>query len=263
MHLYRTNMATGDTELFEGAPKSQVIALVVQGDTLIATAEDDTITFSPKDGGALTNAVKLESQPRSVSAASGDLAAVAMQNHVALFKGGKCVFTAPNAGGFEGLSCAIKSDGSEVAVGGTDSKIHIFTVDGETLVAKQEVASKTNVHSLDYSPDGAMLAAGEKSRQVKCYDATSYEQISDTLRWKWHTAMVNCVKWSPDSQHLLSGSLDTNIYVWSIAKPAAKILVRAAHPTANVNALAWTSNNTFMSSGNDGCVRSWSLTPSE
>ena len=74
--------------------------------------------------------------------------------------------------------------------------------------------------------------------------------------------MINSVKWSPDCQHLLSGSLDTNLYVWSIALKNAQIEVKAAHPTANVNAVAWTSNNTFVTSGNDGCVRSWSLTPS-
>lgn len=256
----RSSLESGETELFENAHTSQVVEMAVQGDTLVTVSVDDTITFTAKDGGALENSTKLESQPRGVCASAGDLVAVAMCNHVSLFKGGKCVFTVPNAGGFEGLSCAIKADGSEVAVGGSDSKIHIFTVDGETLVAKQQVASATPVHALDYSGDGASLAAGEKSRQVMIYDASSYEKTQ--VRWKRHTATVNAVKWSPDSQHLLSGSLDTNLFIWSVAKPMGQIEVKAAHPTANVNAVAWTSDNTFVTAGNDGCVRSWSLTPS-
>ena len=34
-----------------------------------------------------------------------------------------------------------------------------------------------------------------------------------------HTARVMCIAWSPNSQFLVSGSIDTNVFIWKLAKP--------------------------------------------
>ena len=37
--------------------------------------------------------------------------------------------------------------------------------------------------------------------------------------WQYHSAKITCVAWSPDSSRLATGSIDTNVIVWSVATP--------------------------------------------
>ena len=108
-------------------------------------------------------------------------------------------------------------------------------------------------------PDGANLAAGEKGRKILVINASTYDIAKSD--WKYHTAFITDLAWSPDSQRLASVSLDTDIIVWDLAQPARKrVTFKGAHPTACVNAVAWTSDNGIITSGNDGCVRSFTYT---
>lgn len=36
-----------------------------------------------------------------------------------------------------------------------------------------------------------------------------------TTEWGYHTARVNTIAWTPDSKHLATGALDTQIIIWS------------------------------------------------
>ena len=37
--------------------------------------------------------------------------------------------------------------------------------------------------------------------------------------WQYHSAKITCVSWSPDSGRLATGSVDTNVIVWTVAAP--------------------------------------------
>ncbi len=37
--------------------------------------------------------------------------------------------------------------------------------------------------------------------------------------WQYHSAKITCVSWAPDSSRLATGSIDTNVIVWSVAAP--------------------------------------------
>ena len=45
-------------------------------------------------------------------------------------------------------------------------------------------------------------------------------------RWTFHASRINSLAWTADGAHLASGSLDTHLYVWSIAKvrPALHVM---------------------------------------
>lgn len=51
--------------------------------------------------------------------------------------------------------------------------------------------------------------------------------MANNKEWGFHNARVNCVAWSPDSQLVASGSLDTNIIIWSVAQPAKHIIIKS------------------------------------
>ena len=47
--------------------------------------------------------------------------------------------------------------------------------------------------------------------------------------WTAHTAKVLDLAWSPDSKHIASGSLDTNIIVWDVEEPSKKIRIESKY----------------------------------
>lgn len=47
---------------------------------------------------------------------------------------------------------------------------------------------------------------------------SSSNQVKVSSQWSMHTAKVNSLAWSPDSLHIASGALDTNIIIWDPAK---------------------------------------------
>lgn len=47
--------------------------------------------------------------------------------------------------------------------------------------------------------------------------------VDDT--WTAHTAKVLCLAWSPDSQHIASGALDTHIKIWTVGENSKHITI--------------------------------------
>ena len=85
-----------------------------------------------------------------------------------------------------------------------------------------------------------------------------------TGRWSFHTARVLSVHWSADSQYLASGSLDTHVYVWSVAQPMKNIAIKNAVPGGATNVF-WlrksvaAGSGRLVAAGADACVRVWDI----
>jgi len=69
---------------------------------------------------------------------------------------------------------------------------------------------------------------------------------------------VNSLCWSESSKHVVSGSLDGSVYVWSIDTPAKHIAVRNAH-RAGVNDVLWVDAETIASAGQDCAIKTWTV----
>jgi WD40 repeat protein len=80
-----------------------------------------------------------------------------------------------------------------------------------------------------------------------------------TNRWSMHSARINSLAWTSDSQNVASGSLDTNVYIWSVVKQLSSIAIRNA-ASNGVNGVLWVGPNKLASAGADGIVRLWDIT---
>jgi hypothetical protein len=100
---------------------------------------DARIATWAAQAGGLAEKEDLPSQGRGL-AVVGDQAAVACQNQVVLFKGGKQVFSLDIP--YEGLSVGMAPSGAEITVGGKDGNAHVYTVDGATLTEKKVLKLK-------------------------------------------------------------------------------------------------------------------------
>jgi WD40 repeat protein len=79
-------------------------------------------------------------------------------------------------------------------------------------------------------------------------------------QWISHTARINTIAWTSDGLHAASGSLDTNICIWSVENPSKKISIKSAHQVS-VTGLTFldNDNNTLYSVGQDASLKTWSI----
>ncbi|KAG6849485.1 hypothetical protein H0H93_008012, partial [Arthromyces matolae] len=132
---------------------------------------------------------------------------------------------------------AIAASEGLVALGGEDQKIRLNSWDGKALTETAVLeGNKGVVSSLAFSPDGKLLAAGDSSGKIALFDVREQKLI--TSRWAFHTGRINSLAWTSDSLHCASASLDTHVYVWSVAKPMKNIAIKNAAP-GGANAVHW------------------------
>lgn len=91
--------------------------------------------------------------------------------------------------------------------------------------------------------------------------------------------------WSPDSKLVASGSLDTTIIIWSLQSPAKHTIIKSkittiiqshkprsvlfisfslisdAHPQSQITRLAWLSETSVISVGQDCNTKIWAVEP--
>lgn len=70
---------------------------------------------------------------------------------------------------------------------------------------------------------------------------------------------VNCLAWAPNSLFLASGSLDTSLIIWSVENPMKHLILKKAHPQAQITKVAWINNRTIVSTGQDSNVKLWDI----
>ncbi|RDB29946.1 putative WD repeat-containing protein C9G1.05 [Hypsizygus marmoreus] len=204
---------------------------------------------------AVLNSTGTSLQPKSIAVAGdGTVFVVEVNNVIEAFRSNQRVFE--QASKF--TPSVVAAHKALVAIGGEDQKVRLNEWDGKLL---KEVSvlegNKGGVSALAFSPDGNLLASGDSSGRIALFDVKEKKMI--TSRWSFHSARINSIAWTSDSQHCASASLDTHVYIWSVAKPMKNIAIKNAAP-GGANAVLWLGSNTLASAGADACVRIWEVT---
>lgn len=148
---------------------------------------------------------------------------------------------------------AISPDGAEVALGGSDNVIHVFSFDGAKLTEKHTLTGHNGaITSLVYSHDGALLAACDTNREVKVWKGK--DSVVPAGSWVFHNSRVEAVAWSPDNQHVASVGNDSQIIVWDSKDYQKKIIVKNAHQGV-IKAVAWVDAQTIVTAGQDMAMK--------
>lgn len=148
-------------------------------------------------------------------------------------------------------------DVSEKFIIVTDAKnfqVHIYDTDLKVLNEVNYLRSKPTVLSI--SSNEEYLACGDIQGKILLYSLKDYTLI--TSRWAFHTSKINSIKWSPGDRYCLSGSLDTNIFIYSVEKPSRNIKFLNAHKEG-VNCVEWINEDVIVSAGSDSCIKYWDI----
>ncbi|KJE94355.1 WDR1 protein [Capsaspora owczarzaki ATCC 30864] len=251
------NYGNGENDIVQGkGHTNDVTQLRTQGDKLVSISADDSIRFTDSASKTYSddNKVGLPSVPHGLGVSKSNIAVVACHNSVELLRNGKKASSINVA--YEPQAAAINPAENQVAVGGKDGKLYVYTLNGDSLVEKTQLESKGPVTSVAYSGNGLWLAVGDTQRNIYVYEASSLER--KITSWVFHSARVNAIAWSADNRHLASVGLDTSIYVWDVEQPNKRVHIKNAHP-GNITCVEWLDENTLLTAGQDCCVRSWTI----
>ncbi|EKG22594.1 hypothetical protein MPH_00062 [Macrophomina phaseolina MS6] len=219
---------------------------------------DDTLrTISTNTKSFAGSKTELHYQPKGV-ATSGDLILVASPYSVSVFKDGKEVGSRP----MPYPPTSIAASGKLVAVGGEDNVVRVYELDGTSLrdLGVELTNSTSVISTLTFSPKGSYLAVGNTGGKIQVYDAKAGDWPLVTDRWSAHTARITAVAWSDSEEYAASGSLDTNVFVWSLANPGKRVKTLNAHKDG-VTGVAWAGkgNDKVLSTGGDSAVKVWKV----
>jgi WD40 repeat protein len=109
-----------------------------------------------------------------------------------------------------------------------DNKVRLYKVTSDKSLEDTSKSLSANggaISALAYSPDGSLLAVGDAQRKIVVYDTQTGSVKID--QWVFHNSRVNSVAWSPDGAYAVSGSLDTNLILWTVADPFKKSILKS------------------------------------
>lgn len=256
-HIIRWDTNTGETSDPSGkGHDNQVNQISLDGGNIVTAGMDDSVRVTSLEPFAYGGDKIGQDSPVAGVVSHGGVSVSASMKTLTVIKDGSVASTVDAA--YTPASIAISPKGDEVAVGGQDKKIHIYSLSGTTLTETNVLEQHRDfVTALAYSPDGAYLGSGGKDRYVMVWDnATRETKISG---WCFHTGTVTGVAWAPDSLHLASSGIDQDVFVWSVEKKMKRIKIKGAH-RGGANAVTWLDNNTVASAGVDCCIKTWTIT---
>jgi WD40 repeat protein len=68
------------------------------------------------------------------------------------------------------------------------------------------------------------------------------------------------LRFDPSNEWLVSGSLDTNVYIWNVVDPGQKRAIRIPNAgMGGVHVVEWVGPNTILSAGADASLKTWEL----
>jgi WD40 repeat protein/DNA-binding transcriptional regulator GbsR (MarR family) len=111
--------------------------------------------------------------------------------------------------------------------------------------------------SLAFTPQGDLLAAGEKNGSVRIWNLQSLQELPVITHA--HSKAVTSLAFSPDGRLLATGSADWTAKLWLVAESREVLSVPMRHP-ANVMSIAFSPSGHYLATGSwDRRVRLWNL----
>lgn len=165
------------------------------------------------------------------------------------------------------LSLTVSTDGKWLASGGYDGIVRVWEVaSGKKLLEipakpvtppNMPAAAPNPVHALAFSPDGKLLAIGDREGLIHLAGTTDGKVVRSL---PGHTSTVTGLAFHASGTVLASGSKDNTVRLWTPANGQA--LKTLEGHTAWVQGIAFLARGTRLASVSaDQTVRLWDLTP--
>jgi WD40 repeat protein len=259
------DLKTGAADLVDGEMHSnQVSGLAASNSRVYSVGWDDSLrTADIAQKSFVGTVVKTAGQPKGVAVGT---TSNGKSFTIVASTAGLHVYSAESQEQTSSLSqpsapTCVAASADIIASGADDKTVRLYKLSPSGSLA--ELATLTDatspISALAFSPSGTNLAAGLANGKVFAYSSSSSSPETwklETNRWSAHTARVTSLCWSPDGKKAVSGSLDTNVCVWSLANPGNRVKATNAHKEG-VGAVVWVEEGRVVSCGADAAVKVW------
>lgn len=274
--VYQWNIDAKDASILSpiptplGDPKSKhhnyVVNILSNDKQYITAGWDDTLKVW--NGKTLSESLSLESgQPKHILLPSSDSVIVLFESRIELYSNGSSGLTKKASVDLQFVSSniALVPETGKLLVTNLDSNsIEEFSYDANSItkLSSGYPQGRAPPMLLRVSLDGKYAAVADSTGKYTLYNTSDRSVV--TTRWVFHSSKVLDAKWSPDSKFLVSGGLDSGIFIYSVEKPSKVLKFPLAHQNG-VSGLDWTSyggdqkSATFVTTGLDGVVKTWSV----
>jgi hypothetical protein len=155
------------------------------------------------------------------------------------------------------LGADINDSLTKVALGGPLKIVRI--VDVQTDQPLFELKKHTDwVYAVAFSPDGVLLASGDRSGGIHVWEAETGRLYLDLVG---HQGAVRSLAFQPDGNILASASEDGTIRYWEMFE-GKQVRSTAAHGRG-VMSISYLRDGRHVSAGGDGVVKFWNVDGSE
>ncbi|XP_048826244.1 WD repeat-containing protein 1 isoform X2 [Brienomyrus brachyistius] len=260
-HINIWDAETGDNDGFSGKGHSNLVAkMAVDKDgRLVTCSMDDTVRFTDlrRKEYSASDLLKMDFQPKCISVGPGGYTLAVCIGQLVLMKDKKKCFTVENLE-FEPESAALHPGGGTAAVGGADGKVHLFSIQGNTLKDDgKTMEAKGPVTDMAYSNDGAFLAVADEKKVITVFSVADGYAVKN--EFYGHHAKVVCLAWSPDNEHFASGGMDMLVFLWAVSDSDKRVKIPDAHRLHHVSGLAWLDEHTLVTASHDASVKQWTV----
>lgn len=163
------------------------------------------------------------------------------------------------------LSMALSPDGKTLALGsgtmlrpgrGDEGAISLWSLETNQLIGSP-ISHYASVMSVAFSPDGKILAWGDRFKTVILWDIAASRRLQEPL--SGHGLSINSVAFSPDGKVLASGSDDGTIILWDVA--SGQSIGQPLTHEGFVTSVAFSPNGKMLASGSSrNTLALWDLT---
>lgn len=170
------NSGNGTNDRISGVGHgNQINGIRSAGDVIYTCGIDDSLREISVEGNTYTDTVvKLNCQPRGLDVfREQNIVIVGCQRDISVVQDKKKRFTLPIK--YESSCVSTNPELMDVAVGGDDSKVHVYTLVGDQLNVKAELEHLGAITDCAYSPDNKYLAACDSNRKVILYSTDEYK----------------------------------------------------------------------------------------
>ncbi|ABW32026.1 WD40 domain-containing protein [Acaryochloris marina] len=133
--------------------------------------------------------------------------------------------------------------------------INLYGVNFTGSDLSKSVFSQTlgSVHSIAFSPDDQMIAAGDVNGKIRLFDSENGQHLRTITG---HTSWVQSIVFSPTGNLIASGSPDQTIMIWDVEKGEnLKLLTGHTNVVYSINFSP--DGQQLVSGSDDGTVRLW------
>jgi WD40 repeat protein len=230
---------------------------------IVSVGWDDKIRWGNTSSNQYSAEETLNGQPVALgNAPHSDLVVVLTNAEIVFYRSSTKVSSIANSTLSYVPTCCSMINENEIAIGGNDNRTHIYSLSSSyELKENQVIETRSPVSALSFSPSGNFLAIGDTGRQVEVYEKNG-STWNARIKGKWvnHTSRITCLSWSANSDRLASGSLDENIYIWSLTnKPNTFTYQIPFSHSGGLSGLQWMNDSQLVSVGNDHTTVTWKI----